>query len=1012
MKTPRPNRNSILAYLRFAASSAFFAAAAALAFVASSTNVLSTNDVPATKSRLPLIKPLAEDRITAQGSELSGTDGSFVSAQDWAQEQAKIRAFPADETPFSAQLNAIIGVKRFLAASASNAPASAPKGKVRQKSKKAPPEPPRFNSWSNIGSNTSSDPAILTFSGGPYTTSGRITAMALDTHNACNAASCRLWIGAAGGGVWRTTNALAATPSWTFLTQINFYSNAIGALTFVDNGTANGILYAGTGEPNASADSEAGLGLFKSTDGGDTWLALNCTVGPISTNAPGVGSNGTYSGNAFFGRAIADIVVDPTNANIIYVSSTRAVRGVDSTYGGPTSAPPVPRPPFGLFKSTDGGNSFTFIWDGSGSCPGACNGTDPLASARGVTDVRLDPSNNNIVYAATYPGPGGGGGVWRSLDGGTTWTQIKTARNPATNVDRCGFDVVSLGGGVTRMYAGCGNSSTTPANQAHVFRSDAVQTGVPVFIDLTAAEVPAGQSINYCSGQCWYDNVVRAFGPSSPDLVYVAGSYDYGTCGGNSDCRGVIVSITAGASWFDFTWDAQDNGMPTGPFGQCCNPNQAPVVGPAPNQMHPDHHFIVVADAFGGFFDGSDGGIVRASGFLSNQSGQCTGVRTADGSVTNVPLCQQLLSGVPVQIFNMNAGLNTLQFMSVSYNPFNSFNVQGGTQDNGTFQTFGSLNWNQEIFGDGGQSGFNSGSPNIRFNTFTGSQNAGNFRNGDPNWWVGISNFIFSAEGGNSLFYPPIIADPTFAGAIFQGSAHVWRTQDNGGTQVFLEANCANFVTLAPFCGDFVPLGGAAGVSDQGCLICGFWGSRAGGAIEAVERATSNSTVAWATTTGGRVFISTNVNGPAASVIWNRLDPVGAVDPRRVPTGVAINPFNTFQGWVSYSGYNFNTPSQPGHVFKVSWSGAGAATYTNITGNLPDIPYTSIVFDPNTGDLYVSSDFVVFRLAANQQAGQMVWDIAGVGMPLVEIPKLTINPSARVLYAATHGLGAWTLPLY
>jgi hypothetical protein len=838
--------------------------------------------------------------------------------------------------------------------------------------------------------------------------------MALDTFNTCTATFCRLWIGAAGGGVWRTTNAVAATPSWTFLTQINFSTNAIGALTFVNDGTPNGILYAGTGEPNASADSEAGLGIFVSFDGGDTWQPLAANTGPITTNSPGTGPNGTYTGNAFFGRAIGSIVVDPTNLAIMYVSSARAVRGVDSTYGGPTSNPPVPRPPFGLWKSTDFGNTFTFIWDGSAACPASCNGSDPLASIRGVTDVRLDPSNPSIVYASTFPGPGGGGGVWRSTNGGITWTQIKTARNPAFNTDRCAFDVVDLGffglPGVTRMYVGCGNSSTSPSNQAHVFIANGVQTGAPVFFDLTAAEVPFGQSVNYCTGQCWYDNVVRVFGPAAPFLVYVAGSYNYGECGGNSDCRGVIVSSTNGTSWSDFTWDAQDNGMPTGPFGQCCNPNQFPVVGPAPNQMHPDHHFILPIPnvAFGGgFFDGSDGGMVRASGFTSFQSGQCTGVRTADGSVSNVPLCIQLLSAIPIQIFNMNAGLNTLQFMSLSYNPFNQFNVQGGTQDNGTLQTFGSFTWNQEIFGDGGQSGFNSSSPNIHFNTFTGQANAGNFRSGDPNWWVGISSpILFSPE--NSLFYPPIIADPVAAGSIFEGSFHVWRTQDNGGTQAFLEANCANFVTFAPFCGDFVPLGGVAGANDQGCLTCPFWGSRGGGAVEAIERTTSSASVAWATTTAGRVFISLNVNAAAASVVWNRLDPVGAVDPTRVPTGVAINPFNFFQGWVSYSGYNFNTPGQPGHVFLVSWSGAGTATYTNITNNLPDIPYTSIVFDPFTGDLYVSSDFVVFRLAA----GQTVWDVAGLGMPLVEIPKLTINPNARVLYAATHGLGGWTLPLY
>jgi hypothetical protein len=66
------------------------------------------------------------------------------------------------------------------------------------------------------------------------------------------------------------------------------------------------------------------------------------------------------------------------------------------------------------------------------------------------------------------------------------------------------------------------------------------------------------------------------------------------------------------------------------------------------------------------------------------------------------------------------------------------------------------------------------------------------------------------------------------------------------------------------------------------------------------------------------------------------------------------------------------------------------------------------VLDPLTGDLYAASDFTVFRLPN----GVTQWDVAGIGMPIVEVPHLTINPNARVLYAATHGLSVWSLPLY
>jgi hypothetical protein len=370
--------------------------------------------------------------------------------------------------------------------------------------------------------------------------------------------------------------------------------------------------------------------------------------------------------------------------------------------------------------------------------------------------------------------------------------------------------------------------------------------------------------------------------------------------------------------------------------------------------------------------------------------------------------------GVPTTIFTgMNAGLSTLQFNSISYNSSNQFNVQGGTQDNGTFQTFGSSTWNQEIYGDGGQTGFSRTNGNLRVNTFTGQAHDANFQNGNPLKWVIIgANMENSPEG--ALFYPPIIADPhpSAAQTIFEGSFGVWRTQDWGGNQAFLEANCPEFTTSAaqPGCGDFVRLGGPAGGNTAGSLVGTFYGgSRTGGDVNFIERTTSNTSTAWAGTTGGRVFISNNIDGPAASVIWNRLEPtVAGNDPTRVPTGAAIDPVNTNHAWVTYSGYSSFTPSQPGHVFSVSWSGSGAAIYTNISFNLPDIPLTSIAFDPLTGDLYTSSDFAVFRL----KFGQNVWDIAGIGMPIVEVPKITINPTARVLYAATHGLSVWTLPLY
>ena len=82
------------------------------------------------------------------------------------------------------------------------------------------------------------------------------------------------------------------------------------------------------------------------------------------------------------------------------------------------------------------------------------------------------------------------------------------------------------------------------------------------------------------------------------------------------------------------------------------------------------------------------------------------------------------------------------------------------------------------------------------------------------------------------------------------------------------------------------------------------------------------------------------------------------------------------------------------------------ATWVNRSYNLDDLPATALVRDDLTGDLYVGTDFAVFRLAS----GETSWVMTD-GMPMVEVAGLTIVPSARVLYAATHGLGAWALDL-
>ena len=182
--------------------------------------------------------------------------------------------------------------------------------------------------------------------------------------------------------------------------------------------------------------------------------------------------------------------------------------------------------------------------------------------------------------------------------------------------------------------------------------------------------------------------------------------------------------------------------------------------------------------------------------------------------------------------------------------------------------------------------------------------------------------------------------------------------------------------------------------------------------MAAVARGTSDTATLWAATTAGRVFISKNAdNATNTAVTYTRLDSLAANSPGRFISGIFVDPTNPNHAWISYSSYSSLTPTTPGHVFSVTYDqGAGTATWTNLDGSggtaFPDFPATAIARDSN-GDLYVGNDWGVLRRAN----GSSDWVVAGTGLPQVEVAGLTIVPSARVLYAATHGRSAWKLTL-
>jgi hypothetical protein len=475
--------------------------------------------------------------------------------------------------------------------------------------------------------------------------------------------------------------------------------------------------------------------------------------------------------------------------------------------------------------------------------------------------------------------------------------------------------------------------------------------------------------------------------PGSPDIVYIGGAMQYSeifTANRPSNGRAVQRSQDAGVDFTDMTIDAQHN-----------------------LSLHPDQHGIAATPFNPNIvFIANDGGLWRLNGSFTDASSQCDSRGLTGADLTD---CQMWLSAIPTSTSSLNSGLGTLQFQSLSVNVQNPLtDIMGGTQDNGT-QAFSSGSWFVTIFGDGGQSGIDFANANNRFHTFFDAQIDVNFHGTSELGWDWISDTFFVGAGASEprSFYIPIIHDPTVSGTMFTGLQHVWRTQDNGGNQTFLDQHC-NELTGDDFftglCGDWVAIGPNLSTDHA------FGTDKAPGQyIVATVRAPSDTGTLWVGLRRGRVFISSNADKASGAVIFHRIDTSST--PTRFVSGIAVDPMDPNHAFISFSGYDaYATASgtATGHVFDVHYDAMNhTATWTNIDHNLGDQPITGIALDSKTGDLFVSTDFGVDALLP----GGSMWTPAGGGLPPVATYGLTIDSTARILYAATHGRGAWSLQL-
>jgi photosystem II stability/assembly factor-like uncharacterized protein len=234
--------------------------------------------------------------------------------------------------------------------------------------------------------------AIKAHSVGATKMGGRVTAVAV-----VESQPATMFIGTAGGGVWKTTSGGKA---WSpVFDQVRVASIGDVAIAPSDSN----VIWVGTGEANPRNSVLSGKGVYRSRDGGQTWQHVGLT------------------GTEHIGR----IRVHPYDSNTAYVAALGPLWGSS--------------PDRGVFKTTDGGLTWRKI----------CY----IDADTGFVDLDLDWRNANVIYACAYPvrrdaysggnpvrQTGPTGGIYRSLDGGLSWQRL-TSGLPAGSIGRCGVDV-------------------------------------------------------------------------------------------------------------------------------------------------------------------------------------------------------------------------------------------------------------------------------------------------------------------------------------------------------------------------------------------------------------------------------------------------------------------------------------------------------------------------------------------------------------------------------------------
>ena len=630
----------------------------------------------------------------------------------------------------------------------------------------------------------------------------------------------------------------------------------------------------------------------------------------------------------------------------------------------------------GVLKSTDGGDTWTPISD--------------AVPSLSVGDLAIDPNNPNTIFLGTGEANSSGDsyagtGIYRSTDGGASWEHVglpnshhigKIAIDPtnsnrifaaatgklfATNPER-GIYRSTDGGDLWDQVLFVTDSTAAidvainPSNPNIVFAAMWERIRRPQFRKVGGMTSGIWRSTD--GGDNWTrlssglpapgPNVGRiglAIAPSSPDTVYA--SY----CDNPGYFMGFYRSINGGDSWTLRTSDPGFSGFGWY-FGKIwAHPTSAGTVYFGDVEMWKSTNGAASWSSINGSMH------VDHHAWYQDPTDPNYVVCGNDGGVYT----SLNGGGFWTKCYN----LPITQFYAITIDKLNPHRLYGGTQDNSTPRTWdGSVDeWDVIFYGDGFYTNVDYTNSNV---IYAEAQYGYLGRSTDGGWFFDlITNGIDGSENVN--WCTPVVMSPHNNQTLFYGAERLYKTINRGD---FWSA-------ISP---------DLTGESGGNLVFC---------TITTVDQSALDPSVIWAGTDDSRVWVTTNGGSN-----WTN---VSSVLPDRWCTRVTTDVFDTATAYVTFSGYREDELLP--HIFKTTDFGAN---WSNISGNLIDIPINDVLPDPlHPGWLYTGTDYGMYYT----QDGGNSWLPLGDNHPICPVFDIDLHSSTRKLVSGTHGRSMYSYDL-